>query len=163
MAVRSGGARSGFVLSNFVASNRDEIISRIARELRHHSPDRSDTDLLDSLPTFVDELIVDLRSGIEGYDQRPMLQTPAVHGQQRERLAFDITHLVHDYGMVCDAISSLADEHGEPIEARDGRKLNLLIDTGIAEAIARYWQCSGERQKRQVTTHIAFAVHELRN
>jgi signal transduction histidine kinase len=74
---------------------------------------------------------------------------------------------VHDYGDLCQAITDLAFELGEPVEVDEFRTLNRCLDNAIAMAVTEFnYQRDfviADRQTQALNTQIGFFAHELRN
>ena len=78
-----------------------------------------------------------------------------------------MTQVVHDYGDVCQSITSLAIETGAPITPDEFRTLNRCLDDAIARAVSEY----GREHLASVVAIVAsreeerfaFLAHELRN
>lgn len=156
-------------LHEFLDQHRSDILDLTHTKIAETSPRGTDAELIDSLPEAFDDIVAVLREdrGLEREtaSTAPM-KTATVHGRQRLRLGFTITELVHDYGALCSAITSLA-ERTEHITPREYQILNQALDTAIAEAVSEY---AGQREMdrdrvvdRRSTEHLGFIAHELRN
>jgi len=156
-------------LHDFLGRHRSEILERTHRSIAETSPRGSDSELIDSLPELLDDIVAVLREDVGlGRETAQTLprKTATVHGRQRLRLGFTITELVHDYGALCQAITGVADGTHD-VTTREYQVLNQALDTAIAQAVSEY---AGQReleregtQDRRATTHLGFVAHELRN
>jgi signal transduction histidine kinase len=74
---------------------------------------------------------------------------------------------VHDYGDLCQAITDLAFERGEPIEIDEFRTLNRCLDNGIADAVTEYaYQHRSlieNRSAQALNERLGVVAHELRD
>jgi signal transduction histidine kinase len=154
------------VLHEFIAVNRDEIITRCrtkvaARSVRPST--RADVD--HGVPVFLDQLCDALRLG---ETTSPELSRSAIeHGHDLLVQGFTVSQVVHDYGDVCQAITELAGELDAPISTDDFRTLNRCLDDAIAGAVTEYGR---ERNQSRLDGEAArggerlgFIAHELRN
>ncbi|MEO6517024.1 MAG: HAMP domain-containing sensor histidine kinase [Steroidobacteraceae bacterium] len=93
--------------------------------------------------------------------------TAALHGRELSQQGFTVDQVVHDYGDLCQAITSLAAEHGAPIEMEEFRTLNRCLDNGIADAVKEYvFQRDAVREVKSakaLNEQLGFLAHELRN
>jgi hypothetical protein len=64
--------------------------------------------------------------------------TAALHGRDLFRDGFTIEQVVRDYGDVCQAVTKLAIETGEPISVDEFRTFNRCLDNAIAGAVTEY-------------------------
>ena len=116
------------MLSEFVRSHREEIISRCRRRVAERmAPRATRSELEDGIPLFLSELEQALECELL-HSPRPA--TAAVqHGFALLRGGFTIAQVVHDYGDACQTITELAidpddqlirrldvDVHGTPRE-----------------------------------------------
>src|SRR5262249_29502667 len=68
----------------------------------------------------------------------------------------------NDYGLVCEAVTALASEHGETFNAREYQLLNRGIDDAIAMAVASFEEIRSAEERGRAE-HLGFVVHEIRN
>jgi PAS domain S-box-containing protein len=101
----------------------------------------SRSELRDSLPWFLDALVMDLRGAKEpaSAHSSDAVEPPSQsHGRQRFRIGFDIESVVREYGLLRDIILELMEEQGWPLIASELRRLSGFIDIGIAEAVGQH-------------------------
>jgi signal transduction histidine kinase len=153
------------MLDHFIASHRDEIITRCRAKVAVRSvavPDQPDEDY--GVPLFLDQLIEALRQGARS---SPEIGKSAIqHGRELLRKGFTMSQVVHDYGDVCQSVTELAIEMNAVIGSADFCVLNRCLDDAIAGAVSDYG-----RQRDQSAVDVAargvdrleFLAHELRN
>ena len=162
--LRSG--REVFVLHEFIAKNRDEIILRCRAKVATRSvPPPTEAEVDHGVPVFLDQLRDALRFG---QTATPEINRSAIkHGHDLLLQGFTVSQVVHDYGDVCQAITELAVELNAPISTDDFRTLNRCLDDAIAGAVTEYgrqrnqWGTDGESAR--ASERLGFFAHELRN
>ncbi len=101
----------------------------------------SRSELRDSLPWFLDALVMDLRGMREPASAHAFdaVEPPSQsHGRQRFRIGFDIESVVREYGLLRDIILEMMEEQGWPLLPSQLRRLFGFIDIGIAEAVGQH-------------------------
>jgi hypothetical protein len=61
-----------------------------------------------------------------------------LQGTEFLRLGYNLDQVVHGYGDVCQAITTLAVEQTAPISADEFRTLNRCLDNAIADAVSAF-------------------------
>jgi len=89
--------------------------------------------------------------------------TAAKQGKEYLKLGYTISEVVHSYGIICQAITSLATKLGFEITAREFQQLNLSLDTAIAESVSEYRKIGTENVDRAEIKRLGYLAHELRN
>ncbi|MFI5200792.1 MAG: sensor histidine kinase [Candidatus Kapaibacterium sp.] len=84
-------------------------------------------------------------------------------GKEYLRLGYTVSEVVHSYGIICQAITSLATQLGFEITVREFQQLNLSLDTAIAESVSEYGKIGIESVDRAEVKRLGFLAHELRN
>jgi hypothetical protein len=170
------------MLHEFLTSNRNELIKRC----RHAAGSRVEPSLsaatIDSgVPLFLQQLTGILRkeqqsddrpaegksSVLLGGDGRSEIgRTAALHGAEFLRLGYDLNQVVHGYGDVCQAITTLAVEQATPISADEFRTLNRCLDNAIADAVTAFGGAGQVSRMAQAETLserlIAYAEEQRR-
>ncbi|MEO8703036.1 MAG: HAMP domain-containing sensor histidine kinase [Kofleriaceae bacterium] len=155
------------MLSDFVSDNRLEIIERCrARVALRVAPRPTEHELEEGIPLFLDQLAATLRSKLDPATATKTT-TAATHGESLLRRGFTIGQVVHDYGDVCQTITTMAVERTAPISAEEFRTLNMCLDDAIADAVSEFGRLEkidivAEDAKR-ATQDLGFLAHELRN
>jgi hypothetical protein len=138
------------MLHEFVTSNRTELIARCKQKVaRRLSPAALPLAIDHGVPLFLQQLVETLR--LEQREPHPAAfevePSPAateigraatVHGADLLRLGYTVDQVVHDYGDVCQAITELAVEHHELIDAGEFRTLNRCLDNAVADAVTSF-------------------------
>jgi signal transduction histidine kinase len=154
------------VLHEFIAVNRDEIISRCRAKVSARStPPPTEAEIDHGVPVFLDQLTDALRLGLI---TSPAITRSAIkHGHDLLRQGFTVSQVVHDYGDVCQAITELAVELNAPISTDDFRTLNRCLDDAIAGAVTEYGrernQSGIDGESARGSERLGFFAHELRN
>ena len=154
------------VLHEFIAINRDEIISRCRAKVAARSiPPLTEAVIAHGVPVFLDQLRDALRLG---QITSPEIGKSAIkHGHELLRQGFTVSQVVHDYGDVCQAITELAAELDAPISTDDFRTLNRCLDDAIAGAVTEYGrernQSGIDGESARGSERLGFFAHELRN
>ena len=171
-------------MHSFLSNNRDELIAR-CRAMVAERPHRSATpsQLANGIPMFLEQLTRTLQaeeegdvpggvriSGPAGGDSTALSQigvTATAHGHALHELGYTVDQVVHDYGDLCQSITSLAVERDAPFSVDQFRTLNRCLDNAIADAVTEF---SAQRDVSISREHLAgenerlgVLVHELRN
>ena len=171
-------------MHDFLSSNREELIVR-CRAMVAERPRRAATplQLANGIPMFLGQLTRTLRaeeegdiaegariSGPAGGDSTTLSQigvTATAHGQALMELGYSVDQVVHDYGDLCQAITSLAVERHTPFSVDQFRTLNRCLDNAIADAVtefsARRDLSISRKQTDSENERLGILVHELRN
>jgi signal transduction histidine kinase len=117
--------------------------------------------LIDHMPQFVDELIGTLQP-----EALPLAiggRTAVEHGAQRLELGFNVAEVVREYGVLHRCIIALADEAAYTIDSREQAILAQDLNAGIASAVTQYVNERDAELRRQMSEHLGFIAHEVRN
>ena len=171
-------------MHEFLAQNRDELITRCKAKVQERPHRRATTEqLANGVPLFLNQLIETLKAeegGERGLSLR--ISGPAggnasasseigigatAHGQQLLALGYTIDQVVHDYGDLCQAITDLAVERSAPFAVDQFRTLNRCLDNAIADAVTAFSLRREEEVAFTLTERsnerLGHLVHELRN
>jgi signal transduction histidine kinase len=153
------------MLYDLISQHRTEVLDHCLQQLRGTYPDRNDGELLESLPTFVDEVIERLRPGQADAALTPGdVNSPTVqHGLVRRRQGFEIASVVRDYALVCEVVSDLAIEYGETPAPQEFQVLTRCVDEAIACAVESYRVEERTFEARERAEFLGILAHELRN
>lgn len=169
------------MLHEFLTANRQELIKRCkAKAGARFEPSLSRATIDHGVPLFLQQLSGILREEQKS-DERPAeseraaqdIHVPteigraaALQGHELLRLGYTLDQVVHGYGDVCQAITSLAVEQTTPISTDEFRTLNRCLDNAIAEAVTAFGSGGQESSHAQATTlserMIAFASEQRR-
>jgi signal transduction histidine kinase len=154
------------MLHEFIAMNREEIISRCRAKVAKRSvPPPTEAEIDHGVPVFLDQLTDALRLGLTS---TPEIGRRAIqHGHDLLLQGFTVSQVVHDYGDVCQAVTDLAVEVNAPISTDDFRTLNRCLDEAIAGAVTEYGreqnQSTLDGERARGSERLGFLAHELRN
>ena len=144
------------VLSDFIASNRGELIRRCRDKVRRRvssSPD--DASMTHGVALFLDQLVEELR----GESTTEAIHENAVrHGRELLLQGFTLGQVVHDYGDVCQSVTEMAVETNAFISAEEFRTLNRCLDDAIAGAVTEFAAAQGA-----VRDGDSYQLHHLAN
>lgn len=163
-------AHHGFVryeerrmLSDFLSTNREEIIARTREKvLGRVAPRPTDTELQTGIPLFLDQLIGAL--GNPSAPPTPEITASATqHGSDLLHMGFSVSQVVHDYGGLCQAITELAVDREASISAEEFQILNRCLDDAIAQAVTEFGRQREESVSGQGVMNLGVLAHELRN
>lgn len=114
---------------------------------------------------FVRQLIETLREGVSHPEagHHEIRATAAKHGAQLLEQGFTVSHVIHGYGSVCQAVTDLALELAAPITTSEFRTLNQCLDAAIAGAVSEYSRQREQTASAESTRQLGFLAHELRN
>jgi signal transduction histidine kinase len=90
-------------------------------------------------------------------------RTAGAHGQELQKCGFTLSHVVHAYGSMCQAITELAIEKGAPVTPKEFKKLNRCLDVAIAGAVTTFQARHSSVDSSREVQHLGFLAHELRN
>jgi signal transduction histidine kinase len=74
-----------------------------------------------------------------------------------------VSQVVHDYGDICQTITSIAVEQKAPISVEEFQTLNRCLDTAIAEAVTEHARLTAETRSAEEVERLGHAAHELRD
>jgi signal transduction histidine kinase len=118
-------------------------------------------ELLDHIPSFVDEIIAALYPGALSLPSSSAHASE--HGAQRLRLRFDVSEVVREYGLLHECIVEVAQESGLQLTNAEERVVVGWLTAGIADALDQYVRRRDEEVERETSEHLGFIAHELRN
>jgi len=138
------------MLSNFITSNRSELITRCLDKVAARFDASAVPPAKDhGVPSFLQQLV----DTLEYEEQEPGVQVvtqenkdaateigreAALHGTELLRAGYSVDQVVHYYGDVCQSITELAIEAKIPISTNDFRILNRSLDNAIADAVKAF-------------------------
>lgn len=149
------------VLATFVEDNRDQIIATWqAAAIEALALAADDTPkLLNELPSFIDDLVVSLREGIENANHRGSARN---HGRQRKHIGLDIGGLAIEFALITTAILRLAGAAGLVIPEDDMVVMLRTIAQGTEQSVTEYAALRDREIAEQAARHYSFIAHELR-
>ena len=152
------------VLHNFLEQNRKEILALSAEKTLHLAGLRVSSEKLSlGLPLFYDQLIKVLDKKLGSNPPEALLVAAANHGKEFWRLGYSVSHVVHAYGAMCQAITELATTKDAKVSPSDFNILNGCLDVAIAAAVSEFQFRGVESSEAREIQHLGFLAHELRN
>jgi len=154
------------MLYEFIAVNREDIISRTRERVRSRSwPSVSSREIEYGVPLFLTQLAETLRleATATPFASDAIGSTAARHGAELLATGFDVTQVVHDYGDICQAITEIALERKAPISVEEFHTLNRCLDTAIAEAVTEHTRLTAQKWSAEEVERLGHTAHELRN
>jgi hypothetical protein len=147
-------------LSEFISSNRDELIGRCrAKVATRSAPAATEAEIDHGVPLFLDQLVSELRHGPSKTHE---ISTSAIqYGHELLLQGFTVSQVVHNYGDVCQSVTDLAMETSAPIATDEFRTLNRCLDDAIAGAVtehARGQQVTRDGQSDELRKLIDTAI-----
>jgi signal transduction histidine kinase len=155
------------MLHDFLTRERNTILTVARQKAIETQGSRQRSDAVEEgWGIFFDELVGLLkRDQPFEFHAEKGLHTAEAEKQGKEylRLGYTVSEVVHSYGVLCQAITSLASKLDFEITTREFRQLNLSLDTVIAEAVTEF-----EKGRRKTVDHeevkrLGYLGHELRN
>lgn len=152
------------ILQKFLEENRQEILLLSEEKTKNLAGLLATTDELRlGLPLFYDQLIKVLEQKLSANPPTEMLSAAAAHGRESLRLGYSLSHVVHSYGAMCQAITELATMKNANISSYEFNILNGCLDVAIAAAVSEFQFRSNEATEEREVKHLGFLVHELRS
>jgi signal transduction histidine kinase len=152
------------MLHDFLEKNRNEILLLCEEKTKNLAGSRGASDQLKlGLPLFYEQLIKVLEFKLNCDATPEMLSTAAEHGKEFLRLGYSLSHVVHAYGAMCQAITELATDQRANISSLDFNILNASLDAAIASAVSEFQFTSDLANEEREVQHLGFLTHELRN
>ncbi len=152
------------MLHDFLQSYKKEILELTSQKTLVLAGDlRNSKKLKVGLPIFYDQLIFVLKQKLEFIPPEELLLAASNHGQEFLRLGYSLSHVVHAYGAMCQAITELATIKNADITPSEFNTFNACLDVAIASAVSQYQFLSVEASEAREVQHLGFLAHELRN
>jgi signal transduction histidine kinase len=154
-------------LSQFLESNRLEILAlseKKSLELAALRP--SSGELKKGIPIFFERLVSVLSKNINAIDlddEKQILYEAGFHGVELLRLGYTLSHVVHSYGAMCQAITEHASVTKAQVSAQEFHHLNRCLDIAIAGAVTEFASHRSQESKGRDLQHFGSLAHELRN
>ncbi len=152
------------MLSSFLEDFREEILQLANQKtLQLAGALPSSKDLKHGMPMFHEQLIDFLKKIDRKAVQKKITASAAKHGRELLRLNYTLSHVVHSYGAMCQAITEMAHLRKAKISSQDFNDLNLCLDIAIASAVSEFQYKSAQATHDREIKNLGSLVHELRN
>jgi PAS domain S-box-containing protein len=133
-------ASPGEALPDLLEARKEDILrrweARVSRMLGEGLLPRAER--VDSLPDFVDSVVQALRGLHEPSGPGGARALGGRHGRERYQAGIGLASVVHEYGLLRDAILEVLEEAGWVPELSALRALNRALDAGLADAVAQH-------------------------
>jgi signal transduction histidine kinase len=133
------------------------LVHAVSEPLHHHV----DGDALVRAANAADEPALAVAAG--RLHEAEVAKTAGAYGKELQLLGYTLSHVVHAYGAICQAITQVAIAKQAAISNEEFRALNRCLDTAIAGAVTVFHLERAEGQNARETEHLGFLAHELRN
>jgi len=159
------------MLHKFLVDNRERILAVTRKKTVEISEDRPTSEEAErGLPQFYDQLVYEMKRESQGLPKSSEKSTErkhgaistAQHGKELSRLGYTVSQVVHGYGVLCQAVTEVAEAMKAPISAGEFSVLNLSLDIAIADAVTGFTNQTG-LENVDSAKRMGFLVHELRN
>ena len=90
-------------------------------------------------------------------------RSAGTHGSELQKRGYTLSHVVHAYGSMCQAITEMAIQKNEPVDPAEFKKLNRCLDVAIAGAVTMFQARHISLDSSREIQHLGFLAHELRN
>lgn len=125
------------------------------------------SEIIDTLPAFLDELIVRLRDaasrGARSSHSEKAGEIATEHGSQRFHAGFSLGAVIREYGVLRDCLLDFIHERGIAVSPAELRTVFALLTSSVANAAEQYAHERDRAIERQSEQHFGFIAHELRN
>jgi signal transduction histidine kinase len=96
-------------------------------------------------------------------DEAELARSAGLHGTELLRLGYTLSHVVHAYGAMCQAITELATKKNIEITSSEFHDLNRCLDIAIAGAVTEFQNVRNSQEVQREVEHLGSLAHELRN
>lgn len=155
------------MLHEFLEENQTHILKMTEEKSQRIAGNRpSSVQLRKGLPIFYEQLLGILKnqkSGQEIKEESNLVSTAGKHGAELMRLGYTLSHVVHSYGSMCQAITELATKEKYPISSAEFHDLNRCLDVAISGAVTEFQSLQNVKETDREIQHLGFLTHELRN
>ena len=92
-----------------------------------------------------------------------LAKSAGLHGAEMLRLGYTLSHVVHAYGAMCQAITEVAAKANLAIKAGEFHALNRCLDVAIAGAVSEYQHLRDAQESTRELKNPELLAHEMRN
>lgn len=149
-------------LADLLRRDKEALLADWEREVRKipRERDLSEPVLRDHVPVIIDEFIQDLEHLASS---KTAATVSRIHGEQRQTVGLDVTHVVEEYKLLRACIAERAEAAGLSIGGRAGKLLNNIIDDGIKAAISAYTVQRDKEERSRREEYLTFIAHDMRS
>ncbi len=164
------------MLSEFLLKNENEILALTENKTRELAGEHlSSAQLKEGLPIFFKQVVGIIQRAAEPSNPPPknikaiaeaadqgdepamaeaagqpleaeLARTAGQHGKEMLRLGYNLSHVVHAYGAICQAVTEIATQKNVAIKAEEFHALNRSLDVAIAGAVTTYEAIENSQQ-----------------
>jgi signal transduction histidine kinase len=142
-------------LASLLQEKREQVVARFVAEVMRKDlspPGVLQSFLVDHIPSFLDDIIDELRTGGTVRFTQEAMDTSVTarrHGWQRWSLGYDLQGLVREYGILRHCIVQLVKEEGVALSIDEFDVLAKCLSVGVAEAASEYARHRDEELNRE--------------
>lgn len=162
------------MLYKFLVENREKILAVTREKIIGISENKPTTEESErGLPEFYDHMLYEMKRESQGLPKsseksaarKHGQHSTTLHGKELSRLGYTVSQVVHGYGVLCQAITELADARRIQINAREFSVLNLSLDIAIADAVTGFAKHASVEIVGSIDSakRTGVLAHELRN
>ncbi|HUF75013.1 MAG TPA: hypothetical protein VMM35_01985, partial [Longimicrobiales bacterium] len=146
-------------LADFLQANKERLCDLWKEQARsRYSPDLDDSQLLDHLPSFVDDVAQSLRT--RGWPRMPWAE---LHGRERVHQGTDIGMLIGELALLGEVVTELRAAENSALTSRETSLLIRALGNGIASSAEAYAEGRDRELAEQAAQNLSFIAHELRS
>jgi hypothetical protein len=142
-------------LADLIEEKREEVVRRFATRAKAGDAAQSlpDEQVIDSLRSFIDELVADVRSAVMIAAVPKARQSDAAtsHGEQRFGIGYDVGALVREYGLIRELLWDVVVDSGRDFSHVELRTLFARLFDAAGDATVKYSAIREEELRRQQT------------
>jgi signal transduction histidine kinase len=124
-------------------------------------------EIIDGVPTFIDELVAVLRAKEESTGVRPdsarANELAVDHGSQRFHAGLSLGAVIREYGVLRDCLLDLIRERRIAVDLDELQVMMEALSAAVVSAAEQYVRERDQVIERQSQQYFGFIAHELRN
>lgn len=120
------------------------------------------TDVLDSVPRFVDEIVRQLTEPLDVLEASARRLSGPL-GRRRFLTGTDLQTVVLEFETILDVIVDMVVDYAPRVQLAAWMRIHRWLFTGLKEAVASYTAARDQQLEEQTSEHLAFLAHELGN
>jgi signal transduction histidine kinase len=140
-----------------------EQLLTVLKDEAAHSSEKGpvDSQAMIAAAKINDEPAIAKASGYK--DEVNLAESAGKHGVELLRLGYTLSHVVHAYGSLCQAITEYATEKNTKITPSEFHDLNRCLDAAIAGGVTEFQALRNRQEGGREVEHLGVLAHELRN
>ena len=124
-------------------------------------------EIIDGVPTFIDELVAMLRGKEESTrvapDSARANELAVDHGSQRFHAGFSLGAVIREYGVLRECLLDLIRDRRLAVDIDELQVMMETLNVAVVNAAEQYVRERDQLIERQSQTYFGFIAHELRN